>query len=169
MKIIKANSNIVEEILNLIQACKKSLIEDSIYQWDDLYPNSNIVQRDQANGTLYIAIIADTLIGTISLSSEQEPEYAQVKWQFSEPSLVIHRVCVSPSHQSHGIGTSLINFAENHAQNKGFCSIRLDVYSGNYSAVSLYEHLGYSRVGQVFFPRRSLPFHCMEKQILQKS
>jgi ribosomal protein S18 acetylase RimI-like enzyme len=45
----------------------------------------------------------------------------------------------------------------------------LDVYTGNERAVRLYERRGYTVAGQVFFPRRELPFYCMEKTVRDKN
>jgi ribosomal protein S18 acetylase RimI-like enzyme len=72
---------------------------------------------------------------------------------------------VSPAHQGGGIGSALMRFAEQRAVAGRMGSIRLDVYSGNPSAVAIYKHLGYAIVGQCRFPSRDLPFHCMEKRI----
>ena len=165
MQILKAHRSHTPAVLSLVSACKSSLQDSGIHQWDDLYPNADVVFHDQAAGTLFVAAIADNIVGTVSLSPDQEPEYSKIQWRFPESALVIHRLCISPAHQGRGIGSSLMRFAENHARCNGFLSIRLDVYSGNQGAVSLYERLGYIHVGQITFPRRTLPFYCMEKPI----
>jgi len=54
-------------------------------------------------------------------------------------------------------------FAEKRAADNGYSSIRLDAYSGNAIALQLYERNGYRKRGEVFFPRRELPFICYEK------
>ena len=58
-----------------------------------------------------------------------------------------------------------MDFAESFAMEHGFSCIRLDAYTGHPPALALYERRGYDRVGQVYFPRRELPFDCVEKTI----
>jgi len=60
-------------------------------------------------------------------------------------------------------------FAESFAANHNFSCIRLDAYTGNPRALALYERLGYQQAGQVFFPRRELPFACFEKKTNEES
>ncbi len=56
----------------------------------------------------------------------------------------------------------MMDFAENFARSHDFSCIRLDAYT-NPQALGLYERRGYRRVGQLYFPRRELPFACFEK------
>jgi len=165
IQIKKANHSDLQGVIDLIAACRLDLNDAGIHQWDDQYPNPDYVVRDLTEGNLYIAILEDKLVGTIALNQDQEPEYSQISWLYPAPSLVIHRLCVSPSNQGCGIGSALMRFADLHAIDARCNSIRLDVYSGNSGAVNLYKHLGYNIVGQFSYPSRSLPFHCMEKRI----
>jgi ribosomal protein S18 acetylase RimI-like enzyme len=59
-----------------------------------------------------------------------------------------------------------MDFAERFARDRGFPCIRLDAYTGNPAALALYRRRGYHCAGQVFFPRRDLPFDCYEKIIV---
>ena len=52
---------------------------------------------------------------------------------------IIHRLCVSPEVQNRGIGKIVLNHIENQLQNIGFESVRLDVFSENPYAISLYK------------------------------
>ena len=59
----------------------------------------------------------------------------------------IKSVAVAEGHRSHGIGAQLIAFAENYFRNNSK-HIFLCVSSFNLRAQSLYERLGYTRVGE---------------------
>jgi ribosomal protein S18 acetylase RimI-like enzyme len=82
---------------------------------------------------------------------------------FSYNSQCLSCMAVHPNHQGKGIGKKLLKFAEDYARNQGFSSIRLDVYTENPSAVSLYEKAGYKEKGEVTFPFRKVPYKCFEK------
>jgi hypothetical protein len=55
-----------------------------------------------------------------------------------------------------------MEFAESHAAQSGYASVRLDAYTANQRSVELHRRRGYREVGQVYFPRRSMPFWCFE-------
>ena len=99
----------------------------------------------------------------MTLNREQDAAYQTVQWLGGEPVLVVHRLCVDPVHQGLGLGNRLIDFAEDYARRNAYASIRLDAYTGNPTAVRLYERRGCRNAGQVYFPRRRPPFLCFEK------
>lgn len=99
------------------------------------------------------------------LNEDQPCEYRQVSWSGSAPVLVVHRLCVAPLCQGQGVGRYLMDFAEDQAVRREYSSIRPDAYSGNLGAVRLYKWREYINVGEVYFPRRDLPFYCFEKVI----
>lgn len=76
--------------------------------------------------------------------------------------MVIHRLALHPEWQGRGIGSMLMDHAEDHARQNGFSCIRLDTYTGTPRALAMYARRGYQQIGQVWFPRRELPFDCME-------
>ncbi|MCB2361714.1 nitroreductase family protein [Clostridium estertheticum] len=53
----------------------------------------------------------------------------------------------------------------NDISENNYSCIRLDAYSGNETALKLYENFGYKKVGQVYFSWRDIPFYCYEKNI----
>ncbi len=165
MQILKANITHLQDINDLISACRYNLISTGVHQWDEDYPNNDTIRHDINQGELYIAMIAGELVGGVTLNQNEDTEYSQITWSYARPALVIHRLCVSPSHQGHGIGSALMAFGEKYAQAAQLSSIRLDVYSDNSIAVNLYKRLGYSTAGQFKFPSREYPFYCMEKYI----
>ena len=59
----------------------------------------------------------------------------------------VKSVVVAEGHRNHGVGAQLIAFAENHFRNNSK-HIFLCVSSFNLRAQSLYERLGYTRVGE---------------------
>lgn len=152
---------------DLVASCRTALIERGITQWDTVYPSADTVRRDITNGTLFLLTTGVDCVGAVTLDANQDPSYASLQWQFEAPALVVHRLCVSPHLQGRGFGKRLMQFAEEHATGGGYGSIRLDAYSGNPSAVAFYQQRGYRRVGQLFFPRRELPFDLFEWKVPQ--
>lgn len=138
-----------------------------IDQWDAVYPNEEVVERDVNYGSQYILEDGERCLAAVTLNEEQDPAYRNVQWSGGEPVLVIHRLCVDPAYQGTGLGKRLMDFSEGWAIRNAYASIRLDAYTGNPSAVKLYEHRGYRKAGQVYFPRRTRPFFCFEKILVE--
>jgi len=142
------------------------LIEQGVFQWNAEYPNLKYVENDIAKGSLVKLTNDYQLVGIVSFDDFQEPEYRTVNWQINCESIaVIHRLAVDPLFQGKGFAMILMNFAEKSISEAGFQAIRLDAYSGNEMVLGIYDNLGYKRIGEIYFPSRSLPFICMEKSI----
>jgi ribosomal protein S18 acetylase RimI-like enzyme len=67
--------------------------------------------------------------------------------------------------QGRGVGRLMTAFIREYAERHRFASIRLDAYSGNPAAVTMYRRMGFREAGQVSFPRRELPFVLFEQEM----
>ena len=152
------------DVMQLISICIRQMREQGIFQWDEVYPNPQVVESDAASGALFLARRNGLILGTVCLNDAQPPEYRALPWRCGNGrALVIHRLCVHPDWQRCGVGRRLMDFTERFAAEHSFACIRLDAYTGNPRALALYERRGFHCVGQVLFPRRPLPFNCYEK------
>ncbi len=149
----------------IVDGCRVALRARGILQWDDAYPTREIVAADIAGGRLYTLAAAGRIQAVVTLDTYQDEQYAAVPWTGAAPALVVHRLCVDPAAQGRGFGSRLMDFVEAHAARQGFGSIRFDAYSGNPQSLALYRGRGYREVGQIFFPRRTLPFCCFERDV----
>ena len=168
MEIENAALQDVSSVMQLLSLCTQHMRAEGIYQWDEIYPNRQVVEDDARAGSLFVIQHDGICIGSVALNDVQSEEYRLVPWRcVGGRVLVIHRLCVHPDWQRRGVGRRLMDFTENFAAEHAFACIRLDAYTGNPRALSLYERRGYACVGQVFFPRRKLPFNCYEKIMSQ--
>lgn len=166
-KVLPGNENEVHEIYT---QCKERLDELGIYQWLAGYPTIQNANNDIEEGTLY-GYVDDMgkYKGVITLSQEQAEAYKNIEWADSNGrALVVHRLAILPQYWQHGIGGALMEYAEKLALNEGYTSIRLDAYSDNKRSLKLYESMGYTIRGEVYFEGRKNHFYCFEKQILSQ-
>ena len=162
-----ANAADVDVAWDVVASCRAALLDQGIAQWDAVYPSADTVRSDIENATLFLLTDGPDCAGVVTLDGKADPSYAALEWEFEEPALVVHRLCVRPGLQGRGFGHRLMRFAEEHAATTGYRSIRLDAYSGNPSALAFYQQRGYRRVGELFFPRRTLAFHLFEWSVPQ--
>ena len=167
--IIQADTSHLDAAWTIIDRCRTALRERGVLQWDHLYPTREIVRADLAAGRLYALTVGGRPEAVVTVDTTQDAQYAAVPWRFIEPALVVHRLCVDPAAQGCGFGGQLMDYVEEYAAHHDFGSVRLDAYSGNPPALALYRRRGYRQAGEVFFPRRVLPFYCFELDVRSRS
>ena len=167
IKIELARTNELDRIKCIAEACAKDMINNNIFQWNENYPSKDVFKDDIENNSLYVCKSGSMVIGCIMLCSEKDKVYKDVNWLTKDyKNLYLHRLAVDPSFQKNGIGRLLMDFAEKHAKNNEYKSIRLDTFSKNKRNNKFYRSRKYVQLDDVFFPMQSeFPFHCYEKII----
>jgi ribosomal protein S18 acetylase RimI-like enzyme len=168
MKISLAVPEDIPVIMELIRAAIKAMHADGLYQWNDEYPNLEIITGDFNAGSLYKITASKTIAGVIVLNDQYVPQYNELKWETDDPRpLIVHRLCIHPDFQGQGLAKKLMLYTEEYAVKSGFRTIRLDTSTVNLTALGLYERLGYRRAGIISF-RPGFMFQCFEKVLTGK-
>jgi ribosomal protein S18 acetylase RimI-like enzyme len=162
MQINKGVPGEIDSIMSLIKDAIQKMEKEGIHQWDEIYPSKEIFSDDIASGSLFAARMDNSIAGVIVLNDEQSREYSSLAWSDDQGKpLIMHRLCINPVFQGHGIAKKLVRFAENYGRKNNYSSIRLDAFINNKIAVGLYDSLDYQRRGIVQF--RKGDFYCYEK------
>ncbi|WP_295792826.1 GNAT family N-acetyltransferase [Mucilaginibacter sp.] len=133
-------------------------------QWDNTYPNPAVFEKDIALNQLWLAEIDGDIAGISAITTDQEPEYAEVGWDISETAIVTHRLAVSPRYQGKGVAMGLMQQAEQVAINKGINKLRVDTNTNNQATQKLFPKLGYQYAGEIGLGfRPGMRFLCYEK------
>lgn len=169
-EIRRAHSGEIQEIMNLISKCVQVMQAGGSDQWDESYPNREVISGDIRNGTLFVCTDQGAIAGILVLDENQAEQYQDIEWLETQgPHLIMHRLAVHPEIQGKGIARRLIAFAEEFARSGGYSSIRLDTYAKNDKALRLYPSLGYLQRGEVRFPGRTADFPVFEKVLTEIS
>ncbi len=135
-------------------------------QWDDAYPNAEVFARDVALGFLWVMEGPAGIGGVAAITTDQEPEYAQVGWDIHEPAIVTHRLAVDPDLRGQGIAAVLLTQAEIVAAHHGISILRVDTNTQNQATQRLFPKLGYILAGEIGLRfRQGLRFLCYEKRL----
>lgn len=154
----------LKEALDIFDDVKKDLINKGIDQWDDVYPNFNIIENDILKNHSYGFFENEHLVGYIACNEIFNEAYNTIDWEFHDDKpLIIHRLAVKSKFQNIGIAKKLMQFAEIKAKNSGHVAIRLDAFIDNIKSIKFYQGLGYKLAGQVHF--RKGVFYCFEKKL----
>ena len=148
MNYSKADINDLEEIYSLYQNAIIAMEKDNIHQWDEIYPDKDILKEDITKNQMYIGKTDNKIAVCFVLSEECDEEYKNGKWQWPDSKFcVIHRLCVNPKFQNQGIATQTMEYIEKLCKEAGYDSIRLDCFTENPYSRKLYDKAGYSVVG----------------------
>jgi ribosomal protein S18 acetylase RimI-like enzyme len=145
--------------------CVKEMNRRGFYNWNTAYPSANLIEEDIKNGNLYLFRQKYVSVGVMCLDPNQPVEYSELKWSFSPPVLVVHRLAVHPLFRNLGIAGEMMQFALAEAQRRGCRSVRLDAISSNPQAQRIYQKSGFQKTGKIYFSYQKTPFICMEKAI----
>ena len=156
----------IESIMNMYNSCVRGMINEGINQWDNEYPNRDIIKNDIKAETYYVSLLKNKVIAGVNIDQKQDNQYLDVKWKDKTNSfLVVHRLAVSKNWWGKGIGKLLMLYAEDLVIQKKLKSIRLDTYSENPLAISFYKKLGYEELGAINLKPNKKEYYCFEKII----
>jgi ribosomal protein S18 acetylase RimI-like enzyme len=160
----RAKISEIPDILTITRACAQKMQENGIFQWNEHYPSKEAFLKDIEREELFVIEENNIVQGTIVISTLMDEEYEPIEWLTPNGnSTYIHRLSVHPDLQGKGLAQKMMDFAENHAREHRFVSVRLDTFSQNKRNQRFYEQRGYQKLGDIYFPKQSEhPFHCYE-------
>ena len=95
----------LEEVYDLVKRAIATMIQQDIFQWDEIYPNEEVLREDIAKKQLYVGIVEKQIAVIYVLNQECDEAYENGNWKYAdEPFHVIHRLCVNPVFQKQGVG-----------------------------------------------------------------
>ncbi|MFD1143787.1 GNAT family N-acetyltransferase [Larkinella insperata] len=166
MTIRLATLDDVPAILELIRRVVPLMRATGNLQWDNQYPNAAVFEKDIAQNQLWVTELDNQLVGLAAITTDQEPEYAEVGWDLAETAVVVHRLAVDPAVRGRGVAARLMNQAEEVARQRGIGVLRIDTNTQNEATQRLFPKLGYQFAGEIGLGfRPGLRFFCYEKRL----
>ena len=127
--------------------------EDGSNQWQDGYPNLEVIQNDIDKNAGFVLTEGGTIVGYSALLINDEPAYEKIegKWLTNDHFVVVHRIAISENHLGKGLATKLVGFIEEFAISNNIYSIKADTNFDNFAMMKVFEKLGYTYCGEVYF------------------
>lgn len=159
-----AHLNDMDEIALVVKNAILNMEQHHIHQWDEIYPTKEDFAEDIKQDDLFIGISEGKIAVVFALNKQCDEAYQNGHWQYPDKEFyVVHRLCVNPFFQHQGVAKQTMEFIEEKCKAEGISAVRLDVFSHNPSALKLYSHLGYCRVGHAHW--RKGRFYLFEKYL----
>lgn len=159
----KAVTSEIPQIWEILQQAIKRRKEDGSNQWQDGYPNPEVIQKDIEQGAGFVLTEGDTIKGYTAVLVNDEPEYAKIEgeWLTNTDFVVFHRVAISEKYLGQGLAKMILGFIEDFALSNKIYSIKADTNFDNIAMMKTFEKLGYVYCGDVYF--RGSPRKAYEK------
>jgi GNAT superfamily N-acetyltransferase len=127
---------------------------DGSQQWQDGYPNLETLKNDIENNFGFVLVHNNnSIIAYVAVIKNNEPAYAKIigNWLSENDFLVLHRLAIHPEFLGQGWAKILFQEVENLAAHLNIQSIKADTNFDNPSVLHIFNKLGYTYCGKVFF------------------
>ena len=149
----KADIEDINPIWNILEQAILRRKEDGSNQWQDGYPNPDVVKKDIENGVGFVLIDDNKIIGYSAVIINDEPAYEGIegKWLTNGDFVVVHRMAISADYLGKGLSAQIMTHIEQFALNNNIKSIKVDTNFDNPAMIRIFEKLGYVYCGEVYF------------------
>ncbi|PRY04285.1 L-amino acid N-acyltransferase YncA [Pontibacter ummariensis] len=164
----KATTAELNQIWKILQGAIERRKADGSNQWQDGYPNPEVIRNDIEKGVGFVLTEGETVVGYTAVLINDEPEYARIegKWLTDGDFVVFHRVAISEAHLGKGLARKILDSIEAYALSNNIYSIKADTNFDNAAMLKTFEKAGYVYCGEVYF--KGSPRKAFEK-VLTKS
>jgi RimJ/RimL family protein N-acetyltransferase len=156
----KADVKDIPEIWAVLQNAIIRRKNDGSKQWQDGYPNIEVITNDIENGFGYILTEGENTIGYFAILINDEPEYLKIEgnWLTNTDFVVFHRVAIAEKYLGQNLSQKIIAFIEDFAIKMNIKSLKADTNHDNFAMMKIFEKSGFTFCGIVHFrgsPRRA--------------
>lgn len=151
MIIRKSNQNDLKSIMDLIKQAQLYFKNQDIDQWQDGYPNEDVILQDISTQQSYV-IEDDYILGTMFFTFDNDPNYDSIKGEWLTQNQnygVIHRIVVNNEKKGMGLAKQLLDFAVHESQINNIKSIRIDTHNDNQSMQRFLLKNGFQLCGHI--------------------
>jgi GNAT superfamily N-acetyltransferase len=159
----KATLGELNQIWDILRGAIERRKADGSNQWQDGYPNPEVIRNDIEKGVGFVLTEGETIVGYTAALVNDEPEYAHIegKWLTDSDFVVFHRVAISQTHLGKGLAKKIVAYIEEYALSNNIYSIKVDTNFDNVAMMKTFERTGYVYCGEVYF--RGSPRKAFEK------
>lgn len=153
MEFRKAVEKDIESIMKIIIQAQDYFEEKGINQWQNGYPNADVIGDDIAKGYSYTLSKDNEIVGTAAVSFDGERTYDNIyegKWLSNNEYAVVHRIAVDNNYKGLGLSSQIIKNIEEICIKKGVHSIKVDTHEENLSMQKLLKKNKFEYCGVIY-------------------
>ncbi len=155
-------------IVSLIAQARAAIAQLGIDQWQDGYPQPELIEEDITLDRARVFEVNGELAGYMVPLTESEPIYDSIqgRWLSDAPYLTIHRMAIGDGFRGTGLSMRMLSFAEDWARAHNLSSVRLDTHRGNLAMRRLAQKCGYTFCGEVVYETCGDPIRVAYEKII---
>jgi len=149
----KAQKDDIEMILKIFEQAQNSLKQQGIDQWQNGYPNYDMIQQDIEKGVCHIFENDNGIFATVSFITDLEPSYENIEggaWKTSGRYGTVHRLAVLESERGKGFAGAIFAKLELMCRLKSIASIRTDTHRENRPMQRTLQKSGFEYCGVIY-------------------
>ena len=153
MEIRKSSFEDIDQIMCVIHDAQESMRNNGVPQWQDGYPNEEVISQDIKSGNSYVLVEDEKVIGAAYIIAGHEPSYDYIEggqWLNDHLYVVVHRIAVRKDYKGKGIARYMMEFAEKIAMEHQLKDIRIDTHHDNIPMRTFLAKLGYHACGTIY-------------------
>lgn len=130
----KATIEDLSNIMDIISQAQVFLKENDINQWQNNYPNKEVILNDIKNRNSYILVSDNVVVGTTAVIFEKENTYDNIykgHWMSDENYSTIHRIAINNEYKGTGFASLLMEKITQLSKDHNVGSIRVDTHVDN--------------------------------------
>ncbi|MDD6265569.1 MAG: tRNA (guanosine(46)-N7)-methyltransferase TrmB [Clostridia bacterium] len=150
IRIKKADPSRIDEIMPLFSDAVDYLAKNNIPQWQNGYPQKELISEDIKNGNAYVALFDNRTVGYCALFFGNDELYEvieQGEWKNDEKYASVHRTVISEEYKGMGIGGKFVLEFEKISLEKGIHNLKIDTHELNRSMRRMIEKNGFEYCG----------------------
>lgn len=168
MEFRKAVETDVDSIMKIIKQAQDYFKEKGINQWQNNYPNVEVISNDVAEKNSYVLLKNNEVVATAVVSFKGEKTYESIyegEWISNKEYAVVHRIAVDNNHKGLGLSSQIIKNVEELCIEKDVSSIKVDTHEENLSMQKLLRKNKFEHCGIIYLEDSS-PRIAFEKILL---
>lgn len=167
----RAEARDIGEILRVIAEARAFMRTLGIDQWQDGYPEKEILLNDIEIGQLYVFSEGDHVRSVAALSLLPEAVYDGIEGEWLTGSgakyLTVHRMAADDASRGNGLSARMMDEAERIARQNGCAAVRVDTHRGNVAMRRFLEKRGFTYCGIVhYFVKQGDPVRVAYEKLM---
>ncbi len=153
MELKSANIEDIEVAVKIINEAKAHLKEQGINQWQNGYPNYNVIKNDIIENKGYFIVNKDEILGYLCVDFDGEPAYDTLKgaWNSDEKYVVVHRLAFSQKARGKGAVHEVFDLVCKLSLDKNIDYFRVDTDADNAKMQHILKKIGFKFCGTIWF------------------
>lgn len=143
----------IDKAEEIIEEGKRHLKEQGVDQWQNGYPDRQILCQDLTAGKGYFVMEGAERLGYLCIDFDGESAYDEIQgsWHTKEPYMVVHRMAFTEKARGKRVSEELFRLAEEMSRQRGVFSFRVDTDRQNQKMQHILAKNGFFYCGTIWF------------------